>query len=410
MANPSGLLPLSNTGLRAPSPEPRTRGPRPSDSIRIRLVTFTRRARRYTTSTATVAALAIALWTLARVDGSAPPQPSSSSFASTIASLSERGGYFDTDNLISNERSYLQVVSELRRQSVRGGAYIGVGPDQNFSYISEVRPTVAFIIDVRRDNQLLHLLFKALFAVSETRIEYLAQLTGRPVPPALNGWRQAPIDRLIGYLDKTAVSAEAIDARKRRIEEALRKTGVPLSAEDFATIAAFHRRFMDEGLSLRFNSTGRPPQPYYPTYRDLLLETDAAGKQANFLASEDSYQFVKTLQAQDRVLPVVGDISGPSALQAVGRAIAARGERLSAFYVSNVEYYLFSQGAYPRFVTNLRAIPRTRSAVLIRSVFGRYSGLGRPGDASQSQLHPLDDLLGGYDDGRYRSYGQLVGR
>ena len=371
-------------------------------------MTLTRRARRYTTTACAAAALAVALWTLPRVAGSA--QPSSPSFASTIASLSERGGYFDTDNLISNERSYLQVIPELRRQSVHGGVYIGVGPDQNFSYISEVRPTVAFIIDVRRDNLLLHLLFKALFELSETRIEYLAHLTGRPVPPALNGWRQAPIDRLVGYFDKAAASTEAIDARRRRVEDALRKTGVPLTTEDLATIAGFHRRFMDDGLSLRFNSSGRPPRPHYPTYRDLLLETDAAGNQSNFLASDQAFQFVKTMQAQDRIVPIIGDISGPSALQAVGRAIAARGERLSAFYVSNVEFYLFNQDAYPRFVTNLRAIPRNRSAVLIRSVFGRYSSFGRPGDASQSQLHPLDDLLGGYDEGRYRSYEQIVGR
>ena len=190
----------------------------------------------------------------------------------------------------------------------------------------------------------------------------------------------------------------------------LRRTGVPLTADDLATIAAFHRRFMEDGLSLRFNSAGRPPQAHYPTYRDLLLETDAGGSQTNYLASEEMFQFVKSMQAQDRIVPVVGDVSGPSALQAVGRAIAARGERLSAFYVSNVEFYLFGQGAFPRFVANLRGIPRSKQAVLIRSVFGRYSTFGRPGDASQSQLHGLDDLLGGYEDGRYRSYGELVGR
>ena len=124
----------------------------------------------------------------------------------------------------------------------------------------------------------------------------------------------------------------------------MRRTGVRLSPEDLQTIAAFHRRFIDDALSLRFNSTGRPPQLYYPTYRDLLLETDAAGNQANYLASEEAFQFVRSLQTQDRIVPVVGDISGPTALQAVGRAIAARGERLSAFYVSNVEFYLFGQG------------------------------------------------------------------
>jgi hypothetical protein len=354
--------------------------------------------------------LLLAAALLLRADSVATgPQPASA-FAATVASLSERGGYFDTDNLISNERSYLQVVPDLKRRGVRGGAYIGVGPDQNFSYISEVRPSVAYIIDVRRDNMLLHLLFKALFEISPTRIDYLAHLLGRPLPPAIDGWKQAPIDRLVAYFEKTPQNADVVAAQGKRIADALRRSGVPLSSGDLATINAFHGRFMEDGLGLRFNSTGRPPQIYYPTYRDLLLETDAAGARANYLASEEAYQFVKSLQLRDRIIPVVGDISGPSALQAIGREMASRNERLSAFYVSNVEFYLYGQGAYTRFVANLRSVPRAKTAVLIRSVFGRYLAAARPGDASTSQLHELDDLIGGFDGGRYQSYGALVGR
>ena len=136
------------------------------------------------------------------------PQPQTarpSAFASQIAALSEAPGYFDTDNLISNERSYLQVLPELQRRSVRGGVYLGVGPDQNFSYIADVRPAFAIILDIRRDNMLLHLLFKALFATSRTRIEYLALLTGRAVPATIDEWRQAPIDRVITYIDLSLI-------------------------------------------------------------------------------------------------------------------------------------------------------------------------------------------------------------
>src|SRR4029078_4879042 len=103
---------------------------------------------------------------LAGASVTAPRAQTASPFATQIAALSEPAGYFDTDNLISNERSYLQVLPELRRRNVKGGAYLGVGPDQNFPYIAEVRPSIAFIVDVRRDNLLLHLLFKALFALS----------------------------------------------------------------------------------------------------------------------------------------------------------------------------------------------------------------------------------------------------
>ena len=87
------------------------------------------------------------------------PHPQSS-FASLIATLSEDPGFFDTDNLISNERSYLHVVPELRALAGEGGGgvYLGVGPDQNFSYIAHLRPSLAIVIDIRRENLLLHLL------------------------------------------------------------------------------------------------------------------------------------------------------------------------------------------------------------------------------------------------------------
>ena len=332
-----------------------------------------------------------------------PQAPRPSAFAAQIAALSEAPGYFDTDNLISNERSYLQILPELQRRNVRGGAYIGVGPDQNFSYIAEVRPALAIILDVRRDNMLLHLLFKALFALSRTRIEYLALLTGRPVPASIETWRSAPVDRLIAYVDNAAASP-------KRVDEAIARIGVPLSADDRATISRFHGRFIAEGLSLRFQSTGRPPQAYNPTFRDLLRETDASGRQANYLASEDAFQFVKDLQARDLVIPVTGDLSGPSAVIAVGRLIASRGERLSAFYVSNVEFYLFGAGTFSRFAGNLERLPRTAGSVLIRSVFGRFTAPARSGDASSQHVQPVAELLREHAAGRIRSYGDIATR
>ena len=63
-----------------------------------------------------------------------------------------------------------------------GRAYIGVGPDQNYTYIAKVRPKIAYMIDLRRDNLLQHLLYKSLFDLSRNRAEYLANLLGRPAP------------------------------------------------------------------------------------------------------------------------------------------------------------------------------------------------------------------------------------
>src|SRR3954470_4200239 len=120
-------------------------------------------------------------------------------FARQVRELSEPGGSFDTDNLISNERSYLHVIPALKRATPSGGgAYVGVGPDQNFSYIAAARPNIAFIIDVRRDNLLLQLLCKALFSLSRTRVEYLAQLCGRPVPVGLEAWKTKSVKEVTG--------------------------------------------------------------------------------------------------------------------------------------------------------------------------------------------------------------------
>ena len=148
-------------------------------------------------------------------------------FARLVGDLSEPGGHFDTDNLISNERGYLHVMGALDRLGVRGGAYVGVGPDQNFSYIARIRPTIAFVIDIRRDNLLQQLLFKALFARARNRVEYLALLTGRPVPADVEAWRDRSLEAIVAYLDSTGATpaSEAAARELARVGAVVGKEG-----------------------------------------------------------------------------------------------------------------------------------------------------------------------------------------
>jgi hypothetical protein len=314
--------------------------------------------------------LLVGVW-LAVLQASPPLQPiaPSTRFAAEVARLSEPEGTFDTDNLISNEREYLKVVPALIAQGVSGGVYLGVGPDQNFSYIARIRPAAAYIIDIRRDNLLLHLLFKALFARSTTRVEYLSLLTGRRPPTDLGRWKQTPLSEIVAFVGQQ----EAAAAHHQRISARLRTTitqfGVPLSTADFETIDRFHGRFVAAGLNLRFQSHGRPPRPYYPTFRQLLLATDDAGTEWNYLAREDDFQFVKSLQARHGVVPVVGDVAGDQAMPAIAAAIARQGRRVSAFYISNVETYIYRHDGTARFVENVRRLPHDSRSVIIRSIF-----------------------------------------
>ncbi len=160
------------------------------------------------------------------------------------AELSEPGGYFDTDNLISNETPYLQVADQLAASVPTGGVYLGVGPDQNFSYIARVRPRYAFILDIRRQNLLQHLLFSALFAQADDPYQYLCRLFSRSCPSVTPEGALPGIERTLRALEpqkpSEAAFAANLDAVYRHIEGALR---FPLRSRDRLDIRNVYRAF-----------------------------------------------------------------------------------------------------------------------------------------------------------------------
>jgi hypothetical protein len=109
---------------------------------------------------------------------------------------------------------------------------------------------------------------------------------------------------------------------------------------------------------------------------------------------------VRSLQQRDLIIPVIGDVAGDTAVPAIGRFMAERGDRLAAIYVSNIESYLFNDGRFPGWVANLSRLPHTERSVLIRSVFS--------GSASTSLVQRVDDLVTGHAAGRFRSYYELI--
>jgi hypothetical protein len=341
-----------------------------------------------------------------------PSRLNDAAFWKMFETLSEDGGSFPSNNFVSNETEFQTVIPRLSATVKPGGVYVGVGPDQNFSYIAQVRPDLAIMLDVRRDNLLLHLLFKALFSLAPTRLEYLGMLTGR-APPPLDTARTMAAEALVRAIDAApALDRTALAALDRRIDDAIARTGLRVSADDVETIRRFHREFVEAGLDLVFQAFGQPRQYYYPTLRDLLLETDGAGRQRSYLASHDAYAFVRSLQTSDRIVPVVGDVAGPKAMRGLAAEMAARRLTLSAFYISNVEQYLFRDGSFGAFADNLARLPRSESAQMIRSVFpSGYRGRlpqSAPGHYSTSLTQPVVVMLGDVAAGRYRTYADLV--
>jgi hypothetical protein len=332
------------------------------------------------------------------------------SFAALSARLSEPGGYFDSDNLISNETSYLHVIGKLRELGVSGGVYVGVGPDQSFSYIAKIRPKMAIIIDIRKDNLLQHLLFKAIFGRSRNRIEYLCTYFGKPFPKT-KGWENRGVKEMAEYIDSTASDAKLFEKTSKDIRQDIQKFGMPLTQSDMETITKVQRAFFSAGLDIRYSSYHRPPRSIYPPYRELLLETDLGGQQQNYFNSEEDFQFIKKLEDQDLIVPVVGDLSGPQAMKAIGQYVAEIKEHVSAFYVSNVEFYLQRQGAFDKFAENLKAFPIDNRSVIIRSYFNYYAPAhpqAEPNHFSTQLMERIDDLIKQCASGECESYNDIV--
>ena len=114
-----------------------------------------------------------------------PAQLTDQEFWRLVDDFSEPNGYFRSDNLLSNENAYQHVIPTLQANLPTGGVYLGVGPEQNFTYLVALRPRIAFIVDIRRGNMNLHLLYKAFIELSSDRADFLSRLFARPRPANL---------------------------------------------------------------------------------------------------------------------------------------------------------------------------------------------------------------------------------
>jgi hypothetical protein len=335
-------------------------------------------------------------------------------FAALSQKLSEPNGYFDTDNLISNETSYLHVMGKMRQMKVSGGAFIGVGPDQSFSYIAQIRPNIAFMLDVRRDNLLQHLLFKSLFAMARNRVEFLCLFFGKPVPADLKSWDTRSIQDIVAYVDKTAKDTKLFDATHAALQAKIKSYGMKISEAEFATIKRMHTEFFTSGLDLKFTSHGRGSRYYYPNYRDLMLEKDLTGKQCNYMANEEDFLFMKSMQERNLVIPVTGNLAGTHALKSITAYLNERGEKVSAFYTSNVEFYLSRGDEFEQFANSVKLLPRATNSVIIRSYFNGTFGYAHPqsvsGYYSTQLLQTMDSFVKEFSAGGLQSYTDVISK
>jgi hypothetical protein len=87
-----------------------------------------------------------------------------------------------------------------------------------------------------------------------------------------------------------------------------------------------------------------------------MVNSDRAGKRWAYLETEERYQYIKTIQRKNLIVPLVADFAGPKTLKALAKYLKEHESTVSVFYISNVEDYL--DGKWGSYVENLKALPQ----------------------------------------------------
>jgi hypothetical protein len=349
-----------------------------------------RTARRLSRVLLTAAAVLIA-GAVARLplhaDAALPPALSDDEFWRLSTEFSERAGTFQSDNLLSNERWLQHVIPDLVARARPNRVYVGVGPEQNFTYIAALKPSMAFIVDIRRGNFDLHLMYKALFELSADRAEFVSRLFSRPRPAGLT--ETSTIDEIVAAYQNVESSDTLYSRNMRAIVNLLTKThGFQLSSADILRMQHIFNAIYVYGPGIQYSTTQTAGRRLTrePTYAELMLATDKGGFQHSYLTTEETFAYMKRFEADNLLVPVMGDFAGPKALAAVGNYLTSRGATVSAFYLSNVEEYLRQDGRMEAFCTNAATLPVDEASVFIRSL---RNGTPDFGFELNSELGPM---------------------
>lgn len=309
--------------------------------------------------------------------GTLPSRLTDAAFWTLASTISEPGGFFRiTDNFTSNEFEVGQIFTMLRDRKATGGVYLGVGPEQNFTYIAAIEPAMAFIVDIRRQAVIQHLMFKAIFELAPDRAEFISLLFAKPRPQGLEA--STPIQQIwTAFLPVTTDLTLAASIRERITRHLTVTHGFTLTADENQQLTSVIAAFVQFGPGITTRGTmGRGRGGNNVTFADLTgWSTDASGQPRSFLSSEENYRAVRTLHERNLIVPVSGDFGGAKALRAIGAYLREHGGTVTAFYVSNVEQYLFQDGKAGAFYDNVSALPLTDTSLFIRPyAMRRYGG------------------------------------
>ncbi|MFC1555059.1 hypothetical protein ACFL7D_10520 [candidate division KSB1 bacterium] len=338
------------------------------------------------------------------------PGITSFDFSNIILNTSEQGGRFSNDNWVSNETSYLEILELIDDFEISGGAYIGVGPNQNFTYIANIKPEIAFIVDVREQNTLQHLIYKVIFELSDSRAEFFSFLFSKPLDAKIGPTENTDINGLIQYFRLAGSDRDMFENTFNTIKSILsKKYGFKFTSTQLISLEKIFRAFYIYNLNITY-SNSRSIRSWYPTYSELLTQKNNKGEQLNPFNSREDFIFLKNMHLQNRIIPVTGNFSGNKAFRKISEYLDNYNIEVSAIYVSNVEQYVFrSMIDWNNWVSNVKYLPLNEKAVFIRWIYHRSSSRNRDFTLyGRTRLQWIKLFLENYEADKYGSYYDLT--
>ncbi|MCY1068518.1 hypothetical protein OV090_27495 [Nannocystis sp. RBIL2] len=228
------------------------------------------------------------------------------------------------DSLIETPIHYMKS-NEVRHDvffpyvAGKGGVYVGVGSDQNYTLAAAAGSELIFLLDIDQSVVDLHRCYEALIEAS-------------PDPKILfDRWKA----------EAEGDSAKILETAYAGLPDADRKRIVRLY------------RAARETVYVHLDRVYRRRQGEQPTA---------------WMSNPEMYQYIRGMFLADRVRMMAGDLTGPNSLQSVGAAAKAMGLPVRIVYFSNAEEYFDYN---KQFVANVEALAGDEQSLVLRTIYSK---------------------------------------
>lgn len=251
---------------------------------------------------------------------------------------------------VSNEYRHDLLYPHLRGL---GGAYVGVGSDQNYTMAAAAGSELLLLVDYDPQIPLVHRMYRALVSVSETPDALIAHF-------APEG--QAESERII--------ATELADDPR------------------VAEVVQYYRR----------------QRVWFDRYLRRMARARHEGVPVAWIGDPAMYARIRALHRARRIQTFNGDVTAERTLRTVGDVARRAGTTVHVLYFSNAEqFFPYSDS----FIRNMENLPTDARSIVVRTV--NHRRLVKPGPRDWHYVvQEMPDFLVRLRTGAYRHSFQLV--